>query len=280
MTLLTPHISHRTAHTPNTLAHLSKETKQIWRPRIHGLQVNVLQDVRYPTGAHEWDRLRELLVSAQDGFGAGNIRLLDEDIDIDRIMAAVKESVQKAREIKTYYDEKLKELRERMGLPVGRQEETRTGAAHLEHAGPEGAGLQNAGPEGAGLQNAGQEGAGLQNVVPRNVDVLQLHVDSKTFVTTRATLLASPKGSWFCHMISSFPDAHEFYVDRSPAVFEWVLEYLRELRYMTANDDRASMASLPLPTEALALHQLRRECDFYGLPELLELVESKMDDSP
>ena len=269
MTLLTPHISHRTSHTPNTLAHLSKETKQIWRPRIHGLQVNVLQDVRYPTGAHEWDRLRELLVSAQDGFGAGNIRLLDEDIDIDRIMAAVKESVQKAREIKTYYDEKLKELRERMGLPVGRQEETRTGAAHLEHAGP----------EGAGLQNAGQEGAGLQNVVPRNVDVLQLHVDSKTFVTTRATLLASPKGSWFCHMISSFPDAHEFYVDRSPAVFEWVLEYLRELRYMTANDDRASVASLPLPTEALALHQLRRECDFYGLPELLELVESKMDDS-
>jgi len=55
-----------------------------------------------------------------------------------------------------------------------------------------------------------------------------------------------------------------------------VLEYLRELRYMNADDDRAGVTSLPLPSETLALLQLRRECDFYGLPELHALVENRL----
>lgn len=60
------------------------------------------------------------------------------------------------------------------------------------------------------------------------------------------------------------------------AAFEWVLEYLRELRYMSADDDRAGVDSLPLPSDTLTLLQLRRECDFYGLPELHSLVESRL----
>lgn len=64
-----------------------------------------------------------------------------------------------------------------------------------------------------GLEHADDDEEGLQNIVPRNIE---LHVDSKVFVTTTATLLASPEGCWFRHMISSFPNAQEFYVDRSP----------------------------------------------------------------
>lgn len=40
--------------------------------------------------------------------------------------------------------------------------------------------------------------------------------------------------------------------------------------------------SLPLPTDTLKLTQLRRECIFYGLPDLLNLVEKRLRalDSP
>ncbi len=147
--------------------------------------MNVMQEVRYPAGPHEWARMREVLMSARDGFGAGDIRLLEDDIDVDHIMVAVKEAAQKARDFKTVYDDKLKE---RTDQPGGKQDENRTGLTVVEHA-------------------------GVQSVVPRNVE---LHVDSKTFVTTTATLLASPEGCWFRHMISSFPSAQEFYIDRSP----------------------------------------------------------------
>jgi hypothetical protein len=56
-----------------------------------------MQEVRYPTSEQEWAGLREVLMSAQDGFGSSNIRLLDDDIDVDHVMAAVKEAAQKAR---------------------------------------------------------------------------------------------------------------------------------------------------------------------------------------
>lgn len=236
------------------------ETKKCWRPRIHGAQVNVMQEVRYPTSEQEWAGLREVLMSAQDGFGSSNIRLLDDDIDVDHVMAAVKEAAQKARDFKAIYDDKLRE-----SMDPARS--ARLGFKQDQAPAP-----MNR-TEMIGLEHADDDEEGLQNIVPRNIE---LHVDSKVFVTTTATLLASPEGCWFRHMISSFPNAQEFYVDRSPAVFEWVLEYLRELRYMNADDDRAGVTSLPLPSETLALLQLRRECDFYGLPELHALVENRL----
>ena len=56
-----------------------------------------MQEVRYPNRDAEWARLKEVLMSAQDGFGAGSVRLLDDDIDVDHVMAAMKNAAQKAR---------------------------------------------------------------------------------------------------------------------------------------------------------------------------------------
>ena len=52
---------------------------------------------------------------------------------------------------------------------------------------------------------------------------VELHVDSQTFVTTEATLLASPEGSFFHMLMSHFPKSKEFYVDRSPVRVEFRL---------------------------------------------------------
>lgn len=101
------------------------------------------------------------------------------------------------------YDEKLKEWMDPAGPmpPPGAVNKPEQEPVHENRTGF------------LGLDHAPEMEKGSQNVAPRNVE---LHVDSKTFVTTTATLLASPEGCWFRHMISNFPNAQEFYVDRSP----------------------------------------------------------------
>ena len=43
-----------------------------------------------------------------------------------------------------------------------------------------------------------------------------------------------------------------------------------------ADSQHIGVDALPLPTDTLKLTQLRRECIFYGLPELLDLVETRL----
>ncbi len=92
------------------------------------------------------------------------------------------------------------------------------------------------------------------------LDRVELDVGGMLFATTRATLLRHPEG-YFAAALRFAPEATRLFVDRSPACFGLVLDWMR---------------GEPLPVSLLTEREvwgLRREGDFYGLPGLLAAVE-------
>lgn len=65
-------------------------------------------------------------------------------------------------------------------------------------------------------------------------------------------------------MLPKTPDG-DFFIDRSGAMFGYVLEYLRACSN--------SELTFPLPDNARDLQALAREAQFYGLPGLLDHIE-------
>jgi hypothetical protein len=262
--------------------------RKSWRPRIHKHQVHVIQDARYPRSEEEWRILRDVVVDAQGTFGVP--RLLDEDVDVDEVMDALRGAVEKAREFVLEKPANDKGFggggggggfgggggyRVRPdGLKVPRddgvnyQEERYFGNDLGDHA------MNEVCDDADSVEECVDDAERPSNNL--RLKHIELHVDSQTFRTTSATLM-SVQGSFFYDMLSKYPTADTFFVDRTPKVFEYVLEYLREKRFDAQQEGRGDpvegVQALPLPTDPTDLERLRREARYFRLPELVELVE-------
>ena len=96
---------------------------------------------------------------------------------------------------------------------------------------------------------------------PANVVVL--NVGGLCFTTYRSTLL-SKDSSFFKGLIdSSPPHCQEFFVDRDPTYFRFVLNWLRGVRYLPDDDD--------------ILQELLWEADYFNLPDLCKAIAGTKD---
>ena len=274
--------------------------RKTWRPRVHKQQVHVIQGVRYPGNTTEWDVLRSILDEATDGSMMGLPRLLEGDADVDTVMQAAQRAVAVAREFRLLAPE------ERPGIVNG-------GVGGVVGGGV-GAGRQGYGAEPVfgymppdappvnSYDDVEVDSGELQqkNDMARDRPVqvaVELNVDNTTFKTTTATLLAVDN-TFFSVMVENNPKSTKFFVDRSPQLFPFVLEYLREKRFrrqlreleavgMTAEERERqeeameSMESLellellPLPTAPVQLQRHKREAKYFGVEGLEGPADAK-----
>lgn len=91
-------------------------------------------------------------------------------------------------------------------------------------------------------------------------DIVYVSVGGIYFVTRRSTLEAS--SSFFSGLVRQEPDASEFFVDRDPTHFRYILNWMRGIRL--------------LPEDDMTLRELQWEADYYCLCDLREaIVRSK-----
>ncbi|KAL3137600.1 hypothetical protein ABBQ38_004881 [Trebouxia sp. C0009 RCD-2024] len=109
--------------------------------------------------------------------------------------------------------------------------------------------------------------------------IVTLNVGGRRFVTTAATL-SSVEGSFLWKLVTAqqqsaaAPRASlsgEFFIDRNGKLFEYILEYLRTVRFGEPDH------SLALPPEHTELAQIVREADFFGLPGLADKASAGLD---
>lgn len=86
--------------------------------------------------------------------------------------------------------------------------------------------------------------------------VVHVSVGGVYFTTRRSTLADS--SSFFSRLLSGQPDAHEVFVDRDPAHFRHILNWMRGVRF--------------LPEEDVVLRELAWEADYYGLTDMREAI--------
>lgn len=103
---------------------------------------------------------------------------------------------------------------------------------------------------------------------------INLFVGGQEFSTTLATLKSVPN-SFFSRLANigskEKPDerCEEFFIDRSPEMFSYILEYLRARRYGEAYGKA-------LPAERKPLEHLLREAVFYDLEEYAETIRQSL----
>jgi len=110
----------------------------------------------------------------------------------------------------------------------------------------------------------------MERTLDKSKLIATLIVGGKEFTTTMATLHCVD-GSFFSKLVECSDGASEFFVDRSPLMFGFILDYLRAARYQEALEE------FPLPDSLHELQLLRRESKFYRIPILTFLVEEKID---
>lgn len=254
-------------------------SKEIWRPRFQGSQLKCLGVVRYPRTGKEWDRLSAALRtigpalvprvkpaafvheirSFVDNFG--NLWRSERrhkykrhrEIELDPSTVRIVED----RLLETeFQSEPRPDHVLQMGTMTTAQEidmNTHTYQVQGTH-------LQS----GEQTSQTESQDTGIDKVIALVV------VGGKEFTTTIATLHSVP-GSFFSKLIKFCDGASEFFVDRSPQMFEYVLGYLRATRY------NEPLEHCPLPDSIPELKLLWRESIFYRLPDLAFLVEERIE---
>ncbi|CAL8269957.1 unnamed protein product [Boreogadus saida] len=114
-----------------------------------------------------------------------------------------------------------------------------------------------------------QEQGSVANPQP---DVIELNVGGQVYYTRHATLTSSPNslfGKLFCNKKGSSNDLARdprgrFFIDRDGFLFRYVLDYLRDKQVV-------------LPDHFPEKGRLKREAEYFQLPELVKLLSS--DDS-
>eukprot|EP00889_Picochlorum_renovo_P002420 jgi/Picre1/29450/NNA_004838.t1 len=120
------------------------------------------------------------------------------------------------------------------------------------------------------LSQSGEPSQTDSQTLDKGKVIATLVVGGKEFTTTIGTL-NSVSESFFSKLIRFSDGASEFFVDRSPLMFDFILDYLRAVRYAEPTE------CFPLPDGIHELKLLRRESIFYKIPELTFLVEDKID---
>ena len=88
------------------------------------------------------------------------------------------------------------------------------------------------------------------------MSVVWLNVGGVFFCTSKATLLM--RGDGFFHALVSHSNESEFFVDRDPYHFRYVLNWLRGVRV--------------LPDDKMSVEALLAEADFYNLKDMVDAL--------
>ena len=97
-----------------------------------------------------------------------------------------------------------------------------------------------------------------------DADVVTLNVGGVYFATRRSTLAAS--ASFFAGLVDcSHASTTEFFVDRDPMYFRYVLNWMRGAR--------------ALPDDEASLDELLLEADFYAMPGMCEAIRRAKRDA-
>ena len=253
-------------------------SKEIWRPRFQGYQLKCLGSVRYPQTVSEWHNFEAAM--AQIGSA------LKPEASPPDFVRQIQAFVEDFGEIwRSERRHKYKRNRETEGdlATVGRVVEERPLEGEFQsHHRPtyfqaRGNAANNNDAEilldqidpihsRSGEQTSQNEGQTLD----KDKVIAELTVGGKVFTTTMATLHSVP-GSFFSKLIKFSDGASEFFVDRSPLMFDFILDYLRATRY------NEPLENFPLPDGIHELKLLRRESVFYRLPVLAFLVEERIE---
>jgi hypothetical protein len=86
--------------------------------------------------------------------------------------------------------------------------------------------------------------------------VVVLNVGGVYYATLRNTLLMSD--SYFSGLLLNQPDSSEYFVDRDPTHFRYILNWMRGVRY--------------LPEDDVVLQELSWEADYFGLTQMREAI--------
>lgn len=259
-------------------------SKEIWRPRFQGSQLKCLGTVRYPRTAEEWERLHAALAAMSPAL----VPLVNPDQVASRIKSFVHDFGQIWRSERRFKYKRQREVDPVTAVDQRLPDDELQSVPRPGHGPTRGQLLPEAAPL---LDNTNQQQIDhniriteaeqflSQSGEPSQTDsqtldkgkvIATLVVGGKEFTTTIGTL-NSVSGSFFSKLIRFSDGASEFFVDRSPLMFDFILDYLRAVRYAEPTE------CFPLPDGIHELKLLRRESIFYKIPELTFLVEDKID---
>ena len=91
-------------------------------------------------------------------------------------------------------------------------------------------------------------------------DLVYLNVGGYTFMSTRTTLL-NRGGNFFASLAEHHPDSTEFFIDRDPSHFRYILNFLR--------------GDVVLPIDGQTLDELFYEASYYCLDELKSMIATR-----
>lgn len=242
-------------------------SKEIWRPRFQGYQLKCLGIARYPQTATEWDRL-EVVVA---GIGPALIpRVKPADL-VRQIRLFIKAfgnlwRLERRHKYKRHREPDVNPAN--AGFLEERQLEDEFQCNLRSHL------VQTNDKQLDRVEQAhshsGEQTSQMERTLDKSKLIATLIVGGKEFTTTMATLHCVD-GSFFSKLVECSDGASEFFVDRSPLMFGFILDYLRAARYQEALEE------FPLPDSLHELQLLRRESKFYRIPILTFLVEEKID---
>ena len=106
--------------------------------------------------------------------------------------------------------------------------------------------------------------ATLERIRHQQYQKITLNVGGKRFDTSISTLYVEPS-SILAKIAQCIPVQREYFIDRNPRHFDVILDFLRNPIF----------SSNILPTDRVDLRQIYDEASYYGLPDLLRLVEEK-----
>jgi len=96
--------------------------------------------------------------------------------------------------------------------------------------------------------------------------MISLNVGGIFFVTSRETLQNTNSGFFHSLVTNSPSEQTDFFIDRDPQTFRYILNYLRGVRH--------------LPSDVDTLKDLLQESEFYLLPALSSSIRQAIRESP
>jgi hypothetical protein len=256
----------------------------VWRPRVNGIQLKMLQHARLPWSEGEWAAVQAALEQLSDAMlpGKSGGELLQElrtfCVTVEQWWAG------RRRADGTGSKRPLSNGQQQLG---GGSKRVALDGLHFGlastlplqlafppphipsfpalhfHGGGELPGLAAMEAQlpraASGMEPAAGSGAAGSSGSSR---LVTLNVGGQRFCTTPATLEAV-EGSYFSILSrkAAATGKVEFFIDRSGAVFQLVLDHLRNQRY----NDRAAAV---LPEDQLTLQLVQKEASYYCLPAL------------